>query len=312
MFLLQTAAADDGVDVAQQAAQIATGTATEIKNMFHLDDLKAYLTWGNLAHVITSVIAILIFWGVYRLIRHLIKKTAARTLQPKTVHLITKAVSYCFYVLIVMYVLGLFGIKLSAIWGAAGIAGVAVGFAAQTSMSNLISGIFVVTDKAMKVGDFIEVGGISGTVDTIGIISMKLHTLDNQLIRIPNSTINSTTLINYSAFPYRRYVFETWVDYDCDYDEALKVAKSVPSRCPTVIKDDPAYAPNAFWTTQGDSGLNLNIVVWSKREDFLQTKSDVCVETMKAFNEAGINIPYNRMDVTLLSDDTVPQICRKA
>lgn len=310
MFLLQTAA-DEVVDVAQQAAQIATGTAAEIKNLFHLDDLKAYLTWGNLAHVITSVIAILIFWGVYRLVRHLVKKTAARTLQPKTVHLITKAIGYCFYVMIVMYVLGLFGIKLSAIWGAAGIAGVAVGFAAQTSMSNLISGIFVVTDKAMKVGDFIEVDGISGTVDAIGIISMKLHTLDNQLIRIPNSTINSTTLINYSAYPYRRYVFETWVDYDCDYDEALKVAKSVPDRCPTVIKDDPAYAPKAVWTTQGDSGLNLNIIVWSKREDFLQTKSDVCVETMKAFNEAGINIPYNRMDVTLLSDDTIPQICRK-
>lgn len=309
MFLLQTAA-KDGVDVAQQATEIATGTVHEIKTMLHLDELASYLNWANLAHVIVSVVAILIFWGVYRLIRHLVKKAASKTLEKKTVGVITKAISYCFYVLIVMYILGLFGIKLSAIWGAAGIAGVAIGFAAQTSMSNLISGLFVVTDKAMKVGDFIDVGGTSGTVDSIGIISMKLRTLDNQLIRIPNSTINSTTLINYSAFPYRRYVFETWVDYDCDYDKALEVAKSVPARCPTVIKDDPNYPSNAVWTTQGDSGLNLNIIVWSKRENFLQTKSDVCVETMKAFNEAGINIPYNRMDVTLLSDDTVPKICR--
>lgn len=308
MFLLQT---DENVDVAQQAVEIASGTANEIKNMFHLDDLAGYITWANLARVVTSVIAILIFWCVYRVIRHVVKKTAVKTLQVKTVSIITRAISYCFYVLIVMYVLGLFGIKLSAIWGAAGIAGVAVGFAAQTSVSNLISGLFVVTDKAMKVGDFIEVDGISGTVDSIGIISMKLRTLDNQLVRIPNSTIIDSTLKNYSALPYRRYVFETWVDYDCDYDEALKVAKSVPLRCPTVIKDDPAYPSNAVWTTQGDSGLNLNIIVWTKRENFLQTKSDVCVETMKAFTEAGINIPYNRMDLTLLSDRTIPRICRE-
>lgn len=297
--------------ITESAAELAAGTANEIKSMFHLDSLAQYLTWGNLAKLITSVVAILIFWAVYRLIRHLVKKTASKTLQKKTVSIIVKAISYCFYVLIVMYVLGLFGIKLSAIWGAAGIAGVAIGFAAQTSVSNLISGLFVVTDKAMKIGDFIEVDGISGTVDSIGIISIKIRTLDNQLVRVPNSTIIDSKLTNYSALPYRRYVFETWVDYDCDYDRAMEVAKSVPARCPTVILDDPKYAPNAVWTTQGDSGMNLNIIVWCKRENFLQTKSDVAINTLKAFNEAKINIPYNRMDITLLSDDTVPQICRE-
>ncbi len=297
--------------ISEGAAELAAGTANEIKSMFHLDSLAQYLTWANLAKVITSVVAILIFWAVYRLIRHLVKKTASKTLQKKTVSIIVKAISYCFYVLIVMYVLGLFGIKLSAIWGAAGIAGVAIGFAAQTSVSNLISGLFVVTDKAMKVGDFIEVDGVSGTVDSIGIISIKIRTLDNQLVRVPNSTIIDSKLTNYSALPYRRYVFETWVDYDCDYDKAIEVAKSVPARCPTVILDNPKYAPNAVWTTQGDSGMNLNIIVWCKRENFLQTKSDVAINTLKAFNEAKINIPYNRMDITLLSDDTVPQICRE-
>ncbi len=313
MFLLQTAAAEEEVSgVVEQAAEIAAGTANEIKNMFHVDEFASYLTLENLAHIATSVIAILIFWGVYRGVRHFVRKVASKNLEEKTVKMITKAIGYCFYFLITMYVLGLFGVKLSAIWGAAGIAGVAVGFASQTTVSNLISGLFVVTDKAMKIGDFIEVDGVSGTVETIGVISMKIRTLNNQLIRIPNSTIIDTKLINYSAFPYRRYVFETWVDYDCDYDKALEVAKSVPARCPTVILDDPSYAPKAVWTTQGDSGMNLDIIVWSKRENFLQTKSDVAINTLKAFNEAGINIPYNRMDVTLLTDDTIPQICKKS
>ena len=297
-------------EAANGAIALAAGTAQEVKSMFHLDELASYLTWANLAKVVTSVVAILIFWVFYRIIRHFVKKTASKTLQKKTVSIIVKAISYCFYILIVMYVLGLFGIKLSAIWGAAGIAGVAIGFAAQTSVSNLISGLFVVTDKAMKIGDFIEVDGISGTVDTIGIISIKIHTVDNQLVRIPNSTIINSKLTNYSALPYRRYVFETSVDYGSDFDKAMEAAKTVPARCPTVIVDKPEYEPKVVWTTHGDSGVNLNIIVWSKREDFLQTKSDVSLNTLKAFSEANVNIPFNRVDVTILDDKTVPKVSR--
>ena len=297
-------------EAANGAIALAAGTAQEVKTMFHLDELASYLTWANLAKVVTSVVAILIFWVFYRIIRHFVKKTASKTLQKKTVSIIVKAISYCFYILIVMYVLGLFGIKLSAIWGAAGIAGVAIGFAAQTSVSNLISGLFVVTDKAMKIGDFIEVDGISGTVDTIGIISIKIHTVDNQLVRIPNSTIINSKLTNYSALPYRRYVFETSVDYGSDFDKAMEAAKTVPARCPTVIVDKPEYEPKVVWTTHGDSGVNLNIIVWSKREDFLQTKSDVSLNTLKAFAEANVNIPFNRVDVTILDDKTVPKVSR--
>ncbi|WP_303921074.1 mechanosensitive ion channel family protein [Treponema berlinense] len=297
-------------EAANGAIALAAGTAQEVKSMFHLDELASYLTWANLAKVVTSVVAILIFWVFYRIIRHFVKKTASKTLQKKTVSIIVKAISYCFYILIVMYVLGLFGIKLSAIWGAAGIAGVAIGFAAQTSVSNLISGLFVVTDKAMKIGDFIEVDGISGTVDTIGIISIKIHTVDNQLVRIPNSTIINSKLTNYSALPYRRYVFETSVDYGSDFDKAMEAAKTVPARCPTVVLDKPEYEPKVVWTTHGDSGVNLNIIVWSKREDFLQTKSDVSLNTLKAFAEANVNIPFNRVDVTILDDKTVPKVSR--
>ena len=297
-------------EAANGAIALAAGTAQEVKSMFHLDELASYLTWANLAKVVTSVVAILIFWVFYRIIRHFVKKTASKTLQKKTVSIIVKAISYCFYILIVMYVLGLFGIKLSAIWGAAGIAGVAIGFAAQTSVSNLISGLFVVTDKAMKIGDFIEVDGISGTVDTIGIISIKIHTVDNQLVRIPNSTIINSKLTNYSALPYRRYVFETSVDYGSDFDKAMEAAKTVPARCPTVVLDKPEYEPKVVWTTHGDSGVNLNIIVWSKREDFLQTKSDVSLNTLKAFAEANVNIPFNRLDVTILDDKTVPKVSR--
>ncbi len=308
----QEAAETVSVDVTEAAREAGNQFWAALRIEEFIEFVKSLVTWPNMLKIITSVLAIVLFYIVYRVIKHLVEKAASKALEQHTVKLVTKAVSYVFYVLMVMYVLSCFGIELSAIWGAAGIAGVAIGFAAQTSVSNLISGLFVVTDKAMKIGDFIEVGGISGTVDEVGIISVKIHTLDNQMIRIPNSTIINSNLKNYSAFPFRRYVFELSVDYGSDIDKTLEVLKGVPARCPTVLTDDPDHEPKAVYTTLGDSGINMNLIVWCKSPDFLQTKHDVCVNVLKAFNENGVNIPFNRMDVTLLNENTVPSVNLKA
>ena len=166
----------------------------ETWHLLHIDDLRRFITWENLIHVGVSLITMLIFYIVYRIIKGVVRKRLAVSMKPVLVQGISKIISYVFYVLMVMYVLGLFGINLSAVWGAAGIAGVAIGFAAQTSVSNLISGLFVVTDKAMKIGDFIEVDGVSGTVDSISFLSVRVHTADNQQVRIQKSLIINNKL----------------------------------------------------------------------------------------------------------------------
>ena len=259
-----------------------------------------------------NVAVIVLFYVIYRVIKHLIRKSAAKKLRPAVVAVISKAVSYTFYVLIVMYILGLFGIRLGAIWGAAGIAGVALGFAAQTSVSNLISGVFVITEKALKLGDFIEIDGVSGTVDAISFLSVKVHTLDNQLIRIPNSTIINNKLKNYSTFDLRRLVFELSVDYATDLDKTLAVLATVPAMCPTVLVDKEGYEPKVMLVGLGASGISVNVNVWFERANLVQTRTDLCRNIVKACREAGINIPFNRMDVTVLNDATTPRATRLA
>lgn len=272
---------------------------------------KSLITPANIAKLIGAVIAFLIVFVIYKIIQFGYRKTAAAKLSDTTASLIERLIRYIFYIVVLMIILKLFGISLSAIWGAAGIAGVAIGFAAQTSVSNLISGLFVLTEKTMKHGDFIEVDGISGVIDEIGLLAIRIHTLDNQEIRIPNSTIINSKLINYSTNDYRRYVFDLGVDYGTDLAKAKEVLLTVPGKCPTVINNNPAYAPAAFPTTLGDSCINMSLVVWCKKEDFLATKEAVCFNVVKALNEAGINIPFNRMDVTLLTENTVPSISKK-
>ncbi len=277
----------------------------ETWHLLHIDDLRRFTTWENLIHAVFSLITILIFYIIYRVVKGIVKKRLTVSMKPALAQGISKAISYVFYVLMVMYVLGLFGINLGAVWGAAGIAGVAIGFAAQTSVSNLISGLFVVTDKAMKIGDFIEVDGVSGTVDAISFLSVRVHTADNQLVRIPNSLVINNKLKNYATYDYRRHVFEFSVDYSSDLDKTLEAIRQVPARCPTVVTDE-GHEPAVWYVALGESGITMNLIVWCKRTDFFQTKNDVCVNVAKVCRENGVNIPFNRMDVTILNDTTTP------
>ncbi len=293
-------------------ASVGKGALEELNHVIHISEFAKYITLDNIIKVTTSVIAIIIFWLIYRLIRHLVKRGASKKFEPKTVKIISRAIAYCFYVIIVVYILGLFGIELTAVWGAAGVAGVAIGFAAQTTVSNFISGIFIVTEKTMKIGDFIEVDGVSGTVDKVGLLSIKVHTVDNQLIRIPSSAIINTKLKNYSTYDYRRYVFDVSVDYSTDLDKAVEVLGTVPSKCSLVVTDNPDYPPKVLLTDCRDSGIGMNLIVWCKRADFFDMKTEVCLNVVKAFNENGINIPYNRIDVSVLTDKTIPSLSFKS
>lgn len=300
-------------NAAELAKNVGVGAVEEIKNFTHIDDIFNYIKEPeHLVRFATGAIAILIFWGVYRLIRMVIKRGASKKLEPSAVKMLSKGVSYCFYVLISMYILGLFGINLSAIWGAMGIAGVAIGFAAQTTVSNLISGIFILTEKTMKIGDFIEVDGIMGTVDRVSLLSIWIHTPDNQFIRIPSSAIINTKLKNYSTFDYRRYVFDVSVDYSTDLDKAVEVLQSVPGKCKFVVKNNPDYASKVLLTDCRDSGIGMNLIVWCESANFFDLKTEVCLNVVKTFNENGINIPYNRVDVSVLTDKTIPSLAFKA
>ena len=298
-------------NVKDAVTEIGSNVANEMTEMIHLDDLKAYWNLTNLIRILTSVLSVFIFWLVYRIIRQIVYKATSVKFEIGTVKTITRVIRYVFYCIIVMYILGLFGIKLTAIWGAMGIAGVAVGFAAQTTVSNLISGVFIVTERTLKIGDFIEVDGVSGTVDKVSLLSIIVHTPDNQLIRIPSSAIINTKLKNYSTYDYRRYGFEVSVDYATDLEKAVEVLKGVPERCSLVVKDNPDYAPKVLLTSCLDSGIGMTLIVWCERANFFDMKTEVCLNVVNAFRENGINIPYNRMDVSILTENTVPSISLK-
>jgi small-conductance mechanosensitive channel len=149
------------------------------------------------AEVITAEKLFSFFWffiviGIiliaFRLLRKIVMQVAEQKCNVQVQHVISKGINYTGIAIVIMTVFNRLGINFSALLGAAGIAGIAVGFAAQTSVSNVISGVFVMTERAFKIGDLLQVDSIIGTVESIDLLSIRLKTPENQLVRIPNET----------------------------------------------------------------------------------------------------------------------------
>lgn len=281
-----------------EAGKSATETVVEGAKPF-IDWLTKFCTWDNLFKIIGAVVFLFIIWAVCKLCVKYVKKIPAEKLSPQRSMILTKAIKYLCYFLMFGYILSLFGIKLSAIWGAAGVAGVALAFAAQTSVSNVISGIFILAEKTMRVGDLVTINGDTGIVDSVELLCVKIRTLDNQMIRIPNSTIINSNMRNTSYFEQRRMSIEVSVSYDTDLDKALKVLATAPALCPAVLKDP---APLVWYDKFDASGINLTLAVWFKSADFLDCKNQAYVAVKKVFNDAKIEIPYTKIDINMINE----------
>ncbi len=263
--------------------------------------IKGFATWDNFFRLLGVLLIFFALMAIYKLVIRSIKKIPEKKLPAHRSIIILKFVKYVYYAILTMFVLSLFGIKLSAIWGAAGVAGIAIAFAAQTSVSNIISGVFVIAEKTLKIGDLINVAGETGIVDTIGLLSVKVHTLDNQMIRIPNSTIINSTLRNTSYFDKRRLDVKVSVSYDTDMETALNVLAKAPAHCKDVLSDP---APLVWFDGFGESGINMTLAVWFKNVNFLAAKNETFIAIKRVYDEAGIEIPYNKLDVKVYDSET--------
>lgn len=181
------------------------------------------------------------------------------------------------------------GFKLSVLLGAAGILSVAIGFASQTSASNLISGLFLLGERPFVVGDVIRVGGVTGEVLSIDLLSAKLRTFDNLYVRIPNETMLKSEVTTLTRFPIRRLDLPIGVAYKEDTEKVRKLLLDVAERNPLCL-DEPAAL--FMFLGFGDSAQNLQFSVWVKRENFLALRNSIHHEIKQIFDAHGIEIPF--------------------
>ena len=172
--------------------------------------------------------------------------------------------------------------------------GVAVGLALQGSLSNFAGGIMILLFKPFKVGDYIDAAGESGTVTEISVVYTELLTVDNKRIIIPNGTITNSVIENYSAENIRRVDFTFNTAYDSDIDKVKKIITEILESHPKALKNPECFVR---LSAHNDSALTYTARVWCNNADYWDVNFDVIESVKKAFDENGIQIPYNQLDV---------------
>lgn len=198
-----------------------------------------------------------------------------------------KGIHYTAVLIVAIMAMNELGFKLTALLGAAGVLGVAIGFASQTSFSNIISGLFLISEKHFAVGDVIQVGATVGTVMSIDLLSVKVRTFDNKLIRLPNETLIKTELTNVTGFPIRRHDMTLNFSLDEDPERIAKLLKEIAADNPFAL-DEPE--PIILFTEFGEYSQRFLFAVWFAKADFLKLRQTLMPELKKRLTTEGIKI----------------------
>lgn len=236
-------------------------------------------------------IAIILVAGIIiiSILSAIVKRLLPNKLSLQRKMLIQRFVRYTSIVVLFLIVISELNIDLTAIFGAAGVIGIVIGVASQTSIGNIVSGFFLVSEKSFELGDLIRIGDKTGIVYSIDLLSIKIKTFDNLLLRIPNQTVISSEVINVTKFPIRRLDLDLSVAYKEDLGRVKKVIERVVANNPLCL-DEPE--PLITFKSFGNSGINILMGVWFEKENFLKVKNSIFQEIKSAFDAEGIEIPF--------------------
>jgi len=242
--------------------------------------------------VIVFVVGLIVLKILTNSVEHLLQ----RYYSPYLATLTGEFLHYIGLFLIAMTILDIIGIKTTQFLGAAGVVGVAIGFASQTSLSNIISGIFLIGEHPFVIGDTLKIDSYIGRVDSIDLLSVKLVTTGNDYIRIPNAYLVTNSFMNLTRYGAKRIGIDVRVSYDTDLKKAATLLNSIGEKNPYKVA---TYEVSTLVTSFGDAGINLTLYSWVAYENINKTQSWLLDQINTEFNKAGIVMPWPEMIVDL-------------
>ncbi len=244
--------------------------------------------------MVKACMTIVLGWLLAKLVQKLFVQTTQHKLTAHSRSITSRAIFYSIFILFVVMSIDQLGFKLGVLLGAAGILTVAVGFASQTSASNLISGLFLLGEKPFQIGDLIQVGTDTGEVISIDLLSVKLRTFDNLFVRIPNEALIKTTFVNLSKFPIRRIDLIIGVAYKEDIKQVSELLLAMADDELRILEEP---VPTCMLSDFAASSVDLKLSVWTKSERFREVRSDLLMQIKALFDEKGIEIPFPHVSV---------------
>lgn len=215
---------------------------------------------------------------------------------PEVLINIRRGIRVLFTALGFLAALSIIGIDLTGILVAAGFVGIVVGLALQQTLSQVFSGLLLLIEGRVKVGDAIRIGDDWGLVESIGIASTQIRLWSGEILTVPNTTVASSNIYNYSRSVARRAEFTLGISYSSDVNKAVEVIrKTLWSNSAILAEPEPIIVVDGL----GDSAVNIKVMYWVPSQLFLSVRRTVVAEVKKALEEAGIEIPFPQRVVWL-------------
>ena len=236
-------------------------------------------------------VAVLVAGGLLLavLARYAVSRAVGKSLTPERATLVARAVFWGITGLTIANALTQVGFDLSVLLGAAGVLTVAVGFASQTSASNVISGLFLIGEQPFSVGDLITIGNTTGEVIAVDFLSVKIRTYNNVFVRVPNETVMKTEITNLTRYPIRRMQIRISVAYKEDVERVRDLLLAMVDQDPWFL-DEPR--PVVRFVGFGESGVDLDLNVWAASESFFEARDHLGWRVKSTLDAAGIEIPF--------------------
>lgn len=243
-------------------------------------------TYGD---VLVFLIIIIFSVIIAKIVRINVRRTLKEKVPLTTLNNVEKIVYYGIILIGFIVALPKIGVSLSGLLVAGGILGIVIGFASQTVVSNLISGIFLMIEKPIKVGDGVNINDVSGIVEDIRVLSTTIRTYDGIYVRIPNEKVFSSNIQNYVAHGARRFGYKIGIRYKDDAEKAISIIKDLLGENPFVLKEP---SPTIFVEELGESSVNLNIKIWAPSSVWYSVYTEMLWKIKVTLEKEGIEIPF--------------------
>ena len=254
-----------------------------------LEAVQAFFQTQQLLDVLRALLLVVAGFVIGKAVSRFLAKMTSGALDRHSRLLLERFSFYAIVVLFVLTAMVQLGFDLGLLLGTAGIVTVALAFAAQTSMSNFISGLFLIAERPFAVGDVIQVGQTAGEVLEIDVLSVKLRKFDNTFVRLPNELLIKSELTTLTKYPIRRVDLAVSVSYDEDLARVREVLVETADANPRCLEEP---RPLVIFQGFGDSAQELQFSVWAQSDNFLTVRNDLALEIKRAFDAAGITMPF--------------------
>ncbi len=245
-----------------------------------------------------AAVVLVLGWITIRVILRIERKALEKSHLDEALYLfILKASRILLWIVLIVSVLPMVGVSPASLVAMLGAGGAAIALALKDSLGNVAGGIIILMNKPFHKGDTIEVSGTTGVVDAIDLLTTRLHTFDNKVVTIPNGTITTSVLTNYSREQMRRVDCTFGISYQADIAEAKEILRTAAQNCPKAY-EDPAFVIGV--ASHGEHAILLDLKVWCSTEDYFDVKYYLEEQVKVAFDQAGIEIPYPQVDIHII------------